>query len=228
VARGEIVGIFGLVGAGRTELLKLLYGAERTTGGQVNIDGKKVWISSPREAIRAGLVLCPEDRKKEGIVPIRSVMDNLNISGRRHFAPLGFFISAGRERRNAESFVKRLAIRTPSVHQLIMNLSGGNQQKVILARWLCEELKVVLLDEPTRGIDVGAKSEIYSIMYELAAKGVGVVAVSSELPEVMGISDRVLVMRQGRIVAEIARGSAEFSSEAILAKALPVAMEGAA
>jgi L-arabinose transport system ATP-binding protein len=229
VARGEILGIFGLVGAGRTELLKLICSARVPSRGAIRVHGASARFRSPRDAIRGGVVLCPEDRKKEGIIPIRSVMDNLNISGRRHFSPLRFIISGKRERDNARAFVERLAIRTPSLHQLIVNLSGGNQQKVILARWLCENLKVVLLDEPTRGIDVGAKSEIYSIIYELAGRGIGVIAVSSELPEVMGIADRVLVMRQGRLVADIPRHSPEFTSESILARALPVSnvQEGA-
>ncbi len=220
VARGEILGIFGLVGAGRSELLKLIYGGERPTQGRVSVEGVPAHIPSPAHAIRNGIVLCPEDRKKEGIIPIRSVMENLNLSGRRHFSLLKFIINNRRERENARSYVKKLSIRTPSLQQLIMNLSGGNQQKVILARWLSENLKVILLDEPTRGIDVGAKSEIYAITYELASRGIGVVAVSSELPEVMGISDRLLVMRQGRIVANLKRGEA--TAAEILRLALPV------
>jgi L-arabinose transport system ATP-binding protein len=220
VARGEILGIFGLVGAGRSELLKLIYGGEKPTNGRVSVDGVPAHIPSPAHAIRNGIVLCPEDRKKEGIIPIRSVMENLNLSGRRHFSLLKFIINNRRERENARSYVKKLSIRTPSLQQLIMNLSGGNQQKVILARWLSENLKVILLDEPTRGIDVGAKSEIYSIIYDLASRGIGVLAVSSELPEVMGISDRLLVMRQGRIVANLKRGEA--TAPEILRLALPV------
>jgi L-arabinose transport system ATP-binding protein len=216
---GEIVGFFGLVGAGRTELMKVIYGARRARSGQVFIDGGAVNPSSPRQAIRAGIVLCPEDRKKEGIIPIRSVMENLNISGRRHFSRLGFFINESRERANAGKHVERLAIRTPSLGQLVMNLSGGNQQKVILARWLSERIRVILFDEPTRGIDVGAKSEIYSIIYELAGAGIAVVVVSSELPEVLGICDRICVMREGAIVADVPRGQA--SQQKILGLALP-------
>ncbi len=219
VRAGEIVGFFGLVGAGRTELMKLIYGARRAQGGRVLVDGRAINAASPRQAIRAGIVLCPEDRKKEGIIPIRSVMENLNISGRRHFSPMGFFIKEARERANARRHVERLAIRTPSLGQLVMNLSGGNQQKVILARWFSEQIRVILLDEPTRGIDVGAKSEIYSIIYELANSGIAVVAVSSELPEVLGICDRICVMREGAIVADIPRGQA--SQQKILGLALP-------
>jgi L-arabinose transport system ATP-binding protein len=165
-------------------------------------------------------VLCPEDRKKEGIVPIRSVQENINLSCRRHFSPLGL-INSRRERENARTFVGRLNVKTPSLNQPVMNLSGGNQQKVILGRWLGEKVRVMLLDEPTRGIDVGAKSEIYSIIYNLASSGIGVLVVSSELPELLGICDRILVMRQGRIVAEMPRATA--TSENVLQAALPVA-----
>jgi L-arabinose transport system ATP-binding protein len=216
---GEIVGFFGLVGAGRTELLKLIYSAERRRGGEVIVDGQIVPPRSPNQSIRAGIVLCPEDRKKEGIIPIRSVADNLNISGRRHFSPMGFWISRRRERQNAQTYISRLGVRTPSMHQLIRNLSGGNQQKVILGRWLGEQIKVILMDEPTRGIDVGAKREIYSIIYDLAKQGLAVVMVSSELPEVLGVADRILVMRQGRLVASVDRAQA--TQESVLKLALP-------
>ncbi len=219
VRAGEVVGFFGLVGAGRTELMKLIYGAARAEFGEVIVDGNPMRATHPRQAIRAGVVLCPEDRKKEGIIPIRSVMENLNISGRRHFSPLGFLISESRERANARRHIERLAIKTPSLGQLVMDLSGGNQQKVILARWLSEQIKVILLDEPTRGIDVGAKSEIYSIIYELANAGIAVVMVSSELTEVLGVCDRVCVMREGAIVADVPR--AEASQQNILNLALP-------
>ncbi len=221
VARGEILGFFGLVGAGRSELLKILFGAERATSGSIAVEGKAARMRKPADAIRNGIVLCPEDRKKEGIVPVRSVMENMNLGARRHFSPLGLFLSDKREQENAERYVEKLAIRTPSIHQLIVNLSGGNQQKVILGRWLGEKIKVILLDEPTRGIDVGAKSEIYSIIYDLAQQGLGVVVVSSELPEVMGICDRIIVMRQRAIVASIPRQEA--TAEMLLQLALPVA-----
>lgn len=221
VAKGEIVGFFGLIGAGRSELLKLVYGAERAAGGTLSVDGQPVRIGSPGEAIRAGIVLCPEDRKKEGIVPIRSVMENLNLSARRSHTAMGLFIDERWERENAGRHVKSLGVKTPSLAQRIALLSGGNQQKVILARWLSEDVKIIMLDEPTRGIDVGAKSEIYSIIYDLAERGVGVIVVSSELPEIMGICDRIVVMRQRRMVAELAR--AEATAEKLLSLALPVA-----
>jgi len=220
---GEIVVFFGLVGAGRTELMKLIYGALHATQGRVLLEGVPLRAASPQQAIRAGIVLCPEDRKNEGIIPIRSVMENVNISGRRHFSRLGFIINEARERTNARNHIDRLAIRTPSLGQLVMNLSGGNQQKVVLARWLSEQIKVILLDEPTCGIDVGAKSEIYSIIYELARAGIAVVVVSSELPEVLGISDRICVMREGAIVADMPRSEA--SQQKLLSLALPVSAQ---
>jgi len=219
VRAGEILGFFGLIGAGRSELMRLVYGAARPTSGTEALSGKPLKIRRPPDAIRNGIVLLPEDRKKDGIVPVRSVQENTNISARRHFSPLRFLISYARERANAEKYVKALAVKTPKLGQEIRLLSGGNQQKVIIGRWLGEDPKVVLFDEPTRGIDVGAKSEIYRIIYALAEKGVAVVVVSSELPEVMGISDRICVMRQGRIAGTVERG--DFSQERLLAMALP-------
>ena len=204
VKRGEILGMFGLVGAGRSELLKLIFGAERAHGGRNPRAGQSRHDPFAR-AMPSATAYCsvPEDRKKEGIVPIRSVLENINISARRNTARLGFVVNETWERSNAELHIKSLSIRTPSAQQLIRNLSGGNQQKVILARWLSEQIKVILLDEPTRGIDVGAKSEIYSIIYNLAERGIGVIVVSSDLPEVLGISDRILVMREGKIAANL-------------------------
>jgi len=219
LAEGEIVALFGLVGAGRSELLKLVYGDQAARAGTLRVRGRPVRVRHPADAVRAGVMLCPEDRKKEGIVPIRSVADNINLSARRHFSFLRFVISPRAERANAQAMVDKLSIRTPSLGQLVMNLSGGNQQKTILGRWLSENVKVLLLDEPTRGIDVGAKSEIYNIIFELARQGIGILLVSSELPEVLGLADRVLVMRQGRLVAEVLRGQA--SEEDLLRLALP-------
>jgi L-arabinose transport system ATP-binding protein len=216
---GEILGFFGLVGAGRSELLRLIYGATPKTAGRVMLAGRDLSVASPRDAIHAGIVLCPEDRKKEGIVPVRSVLENTNLSARRRHARAGILIDEGWEHANAARRVEQLRVRTPSLHQLIRNLSGGNQQKVILGRWLSETVKVILLDEPTRGIDVGAKSEIYAIMQDLARQGVCVIVVSSELPEVLGVSDRIAVMRQGRIAAILDR--AEAGEEKVLKLALP-------
>ncbi|WP_313576147.1 L-arabinose ABC transporter ATP-binding protein AraG [Pseudescherichia sp.] len=209
VKRGEIVGLFGLVGAGRSELMKGLFGGTRITAGQLIIDGKPLSIQKPAHAIRAGMMLCPEDRKAEGIIPVHSVRDNINISARRKSVRAGCLINDGWEVENADHHIRSLNIKTPGAEQLIMNLSGGNQQKAILGRWLSEEMKVILLDEPTRGIDVGAKHEIYNVIYALAARGVAVLFASSDLPEVLGVADRILVMREGEIAGELLHGEAD-------------------
>lgn len=220
VRGGEVLGFFGLVGAGRSELMRLLYGADKRTGGQVVLDGKPVDASGPAAAIAAGIVLCPEDRKEQGILAQSSVAENINISCRRHGLLGGIFLRHRREAELADAFIRRLRIKTPNREQEIRLLSGGNQQKVILARWLAEPgLKVLILDEPTRGIDVGAKNEIYGLIHEVAASGCCVIVISSELPEVLGISDRLIVMREGRISGELSR--AEANETAALALALP-------
>lgn len=223
---GEILGFFGLIGAGRSEMTRLLFGADTRRAGHVLLDGQAVSPNSPPAAIRAGLVLCPEDRKHEGIVQGRSVQENMAISARRHFSPLGL-IRPAKEAALADRFITQLKIRTPSRQQDIVNLSGGNQQKVILGRWLAEEgVKVLVIDEPTRGIDVGAKSEIYALLYDLAASGMGIIVISSELPEVMGITDRIQVMCGGLVTREFQR--AEYDERAILAAAFPDTRKGAA
>jgi len=186
----------------------------------LKLAGNNIRINRPAHSIRVGIMLCPEDRKSEGIIPIRSVAENINLSVRRKWSRFGFFIDGKREAENAAHFIERLRIKTPSPNQLIKNLSGGNQQKTILSRWLSEDIQVLLMDEPTRGIDVGAKSEIYSIMYELAQKGIAIIMVSSDLPEVMGVSDRIFVMREGCLVGEMPRERA--TQESLLNLALPV------
>ena len=219
VRSGEILGFFGLIGAGRSEMTRLLYGADHRRVGTVEIDGVAVPPDSPPAAIRAGLVLCPEDRKHDGIIQSRSVQENITISSRRHFSPFGL-LNRKKEAELADDYIAKLKVRTPSRNQDIVNLSGGNQQKVILGRWLSEQgVKVLVIDEPTRGIDVGAKSEIYNLLYDLAADGMAIVVVSSELPEVMGITDRILVMCEGRVTASVVRK--DFDERKILAAALP-------
>jgi L-arabinose transport system ATP-binding protein len=220
VHEGEVVGIFGLVGAGRTELFKLIYGLEKIEAGRVEVRGEEVSLENPKESIRNKVCLLPEDRKDEGIIGIRSVSENINISSRRHHLKYNFFLNKQAEKETADEFIDNLDIKTPSRDQLAVNLSGGNQQKVILSRWLSEDIDVFLMDEPTRGIDVGAKYEIYKIMYNLAAEGKGILFVSSDLPEVMGVSDRVVVMRSGEIIGSLNRE--EFTEEKILSMALPV------
>ncbi|MBX3097267.1 MAG: L-arabinose ABC transporter ATP-binding protein AraG [Fimbriimonadaceae bacterium] len=217
IRRGEIVGMFGLMGAGRSELLRGIFG-EAQRSGSVLISEGELAVGNPDASIRSGMIFCPEDRKKEGIIPLRSVMDNINLRVRSEYAR-GGIITPKQEKEHAQKQSTRLRVKTPSVFQTMSNLSGGNQQKAILARWLSLPIKVALLDEPTRGIDVGAKREIYEIAYELAEQGVAVLWVSSELPEVMGVCDRILVMREGKIVADVAREDA--NERAILELALP-------
>jgi ribose transport system ATP-binding protein len=203
VRRGEIVALTGLVGAGRTETVRLIFGADRRDSGEISLDGEKLAIRKPRDAIAAGICLLTEDRKHQGLVLKRSVLENFGLPNMSLFAPRGW-IDQKRERSAFDGYVKQLQIKVASRDQLAANLSGGNQQKVVLARWLERNAEVIIFDEPTRGIDVGAKYEIYLLMNELAAKGKVVLMISSELPEVIGMADRILVMHEGRITGEIA------------------------
>ena len=216
---GEILGFFGLVGAGRSELMKLICGAERPAAGEIRLDGNAMRFASPAGAIRAGIALCPEDRKQEGILPIASVADNLNISCRRHQARLNLTLDRKREAQTAREFVRKLNIKTPDCETTVGSLSGGNQQKVLLSRWLAEKIDVFLMDEPTRGIDIGARSEIYRLLYELAESGKTIIVVSSDLSEVIGVSDRIVVMREGCIVGEVLKSEA--SPDRLIRMALP-------
>ncbi len=201
LARGEVVGLAGLVGSGRSTLARALFGAERMTQGEVLLDGKTVRLRSPRAAIRQGIGLVPEDRKAEALFLNMSVSANIMISALPRRARAGV-IPRRRVRRTAQDFVGKRKVRTPSLMQRARNLSGGNQQKLAIARWLTLNPHVLILDEPTRGIDVGAKAEIHALMSRLAQQGVGILMISSELPEVLGVSDRILVMREGEIAAE--------------------------
>ncbi|MBE0463666.1 MAG: L-arabinose ABC transporter ATP-binding protein AraG [Halomonadaceae bacterium] len=219
VKRGEVFGLFGLVGAGRSELLRLVCGVEAPKAGSVTFQGESRRFKSPAEAIRAGIAMCPEDRKSQGIFPVASVADNLNISCRRFFKRWGIFRHPGRERRNAESYIQQLSVKTPSHRTPIGKLSGGNQQKVILARWLAEEIDLFVMDEPTRGIDVGARRDIYALLYDLAEQGKSVVVISSDLAEVSSICDRIAVMRDGELVDVVPKESA--TPERLLGLALP-------
>ncbi|MGO3058691.1 L-arabinose ABC transporter ATP-binding protein AraG [Halomonas sp. AOP43-A1-21] len=219
VKRGEVFGLFGLVGAGRSELLRLVCGVEAPKAGSVTFQGESRRFKSPADAIRAGIAMCPEDRKSQGIFPVASVADNLNISCRRFFKRWGIFRHPGRERRNAESYIQQLSVKTPSHRTPIGKLSGGNQQKVILARWLAEEIDLFVMDEPTRGIDVGARRDIYALLYDLAEQGKSVVVISSDLAEVSSICDRIAVMRDGELVDVVPRESA--TPERLLGLALP-------
>ncbi len=219
VRRGEVVGVFGLVGAGRTELLEAIYGLHpgRTTG-TVAVDGKTTLIRRPADAIAAGLALAPEDRKREGLFLEMSVLENASLASLGP-AVKGGLIRPARESAHVSPFIARFRVKTPSLTQKIRNLSGGNQQKVILAKWLAARPKVLLLDEPTRGIDVNAKREIYAFVDELARAGLGVLVVSSELLEILVIADTIIVMCEGRKSAEFSR--LEATAEKILTAALP-------
>ena len=200
--RGEVVGFTGLVGAGRTEVARLLFGADRPDSGSIFIDGKEVSIANPRDAIRAGICLLTEDRKSQGLVLGLSVRENFGLPNLGEFSTTGI-VNRQHERSKFADYVDRLQIKTPTHEQLAKNLSGGNQQKVVLAKWLQRNAEVIIFDEPTRGIDVGAKYEIYMLMNELAAQGKAIMMISSELPEVLGMSDRIIVMHEGRISGEI-------------------------
>lgn len=208
VKSGEILGMTGLLGAGRSEVVRAVFGADSVDSGEIFIDGKPVKIHKVSDAIDAGIALLTEDRKTQGLMLGMSVGDNIMIPSincekvKKNFVRAGFLKHRKIEENNFK-YCKRLKVKTPSLQQTVRNLSGGNQQKVIVAKWLATKTKIVIFDEPTRGIDVGAKAEIYMIMEELAKEGAAVIMISSELPEVMGISDRILVMRNGRIVAEL-------------------------
>jgi len=203
VRRGEIVGVAGLVGAGRTELARALFGDLAIDGGEIRIDGKAVPPGhTPRTAILAGIGLVPEDRKEQGLVTGLSVRQNISMPMLKSLSRLSV-LSRRKEHRLAESYVKKLAIKTPSVEQKATFLSGGNQQRVVIAKWLATQPKLLIVDEPTRGVDIGAKSEIHSLLCDLARDGMAIMMISSDLPEVLAMSDRVLVMRKGRIAADI-------------------------
>jgi ribose transport system ATP-binding protein len=207
VRAGEIVGLAGLVGAGRTEIVRAIAGADIATGGTIAVDGNPVTVRSPRAGIDAGLALITEDRKGQGLVLGMTVRENTTMAHLNQYSQ-GPFIDRTAEVGIANREIAELRVRTPSSEQAVKNLSGGNQQKVVLAKWLIGDARVFLFDEPTRGVDVGAKAEIYALMLQLLARGAAIVMVSSELPEVLGMSHRVLVVRDGLIAAEFARADA--------------------
>ncbi|WP_441245937.1 sugar ABC transporter ATP-binding protein [Kitasatospora sp. McL0602] len=225
IRAGEVVGLAGLIGAGRSELALALAGDLPVRSGRVLLDGVPLKGGSPGAAIRAGLGLAPEERKAQALFLHRSIRDNIALVVLERLRRARFVRRAA-EREVAEEYVARLRVRTPSVEHEVRKLSGGNQQKVVLARWLARKPKVLILDEPTRGIDVGAKAEIYQIIADLAQQGVALLVISSELPEVIGLSDRVLVMQNGRVTGEL--GRAEATEEAILSLAMVDDLAGSA
>lgn len=205
--RGEIVGVAGLVGSGRTDLARAVFGADRLDGGEIHIQGQVVRIRSPHEAIQMGIGLITEDRKAQGLFLGQSLRSNVAVTIFERLSRLGF-LQYKKIDRWVQALVQQLKIRTPNLEQRARNLSGGNQQKAVIARWLAVNPKILILDEPTRGIDVASKAEIHALISELAAKGMAILVISSELPEILQISDRILVMHEGRLVTELDRSEA--------------------
>ena len=211
--KGEILGLGGLVGAGRTELVRAIFGADPIVSGSLTLNGKTLALKSPRDAIANKIGLVPEDRKGQGLILEMSVGENITHSILNRLSTFGL-LNAMREKKVWEKMKKELIIKTPSFKQLVKNLSGGNQQKVVIAKWLAVNCQVLILDEPTRGIDVGAKQEIYALMQQLTKEGVSIIMISSEMPELIGMSDRILIMGGGTVKGELDK--CEFSQEKIL------------
>jgi len=214
--KGEILGFAGLVGAGRTETMRVIFGADPCDAGEIRVDGRVVGIRTPQEALRVGIALVPEDRGKQGLVLLLSVLHNVMLPSLDNLSSRGW-VDRRASAQMAQRYVDQLTIRTPHLRQKAMYLSGGNQQKVVLAKWLAAQPKVLILDEPTRGIDVGAKAEVHAIMGQLAQQGLGIIMISSELPEILGMSDRIVVMHEGRVSGTLSR--AEATQEKIMAYA---------
>jgi len=218
VHAGEVVALSGLVGAGRSELAHAIVGDVPAHSGTVSVDGVRVALSSPHSTVRAGIGLVPEERKAQGLLLRSTVRDNASLVVLRSLSRLRF-VSRRAERDMVRTQVERLRVRSPSIETTVEDLSGGNQQKVVLCRWLARQPKVLILDEPTRGIDVGAKAEIYELIDELAVLGIAVIVISSELPEVLTLADRVLVMQDGRITGEVP--AVDATEEQLLRLAMP-------
>jgi len=222
--RGEILGFSGLVGAGRTEIMQLIFGYRKKDKGRVFLKGREVHIKSPKDAVRYGIALIPEERGKQGLVLGQTVLDNIALPVLDRYSNFGW-INYAKLTKLTEDIVKEIGVRTPSLKQTVRNLSGGNQQKVVLSKWFVREADIYIFDEPTRGIDVGAKVEIYKLMQALAKEGAAVIMISSELPEVMNISDRILVVCRGKITGEYLYGEA--TEEEVMRSAFGVSEEGA-
>ncbi len=201
--RGEILGFYGLIGAGRTETARAIFGADPVTRGEIRIDGAMVQIRSPMDAVRCGIAYLSEDRRRFGLATSLGVLENSLLASYEDFSGMGAFIDQKRAQQAVCEHVEKLRIKTPSVHQQVTKLSGGNQQKVVIARWLINDAQILIFDEPTRGIDVGAKNEIYILMNQLVQQGKSIIMISSELPEILHMSDRVMVMCEGSITGEL-------------------------
>jgi ribose transport system ATP-binding protein len=223
VYRGEILGFSGLVGAGRSELARVIFGADRKENGSMYLEGKEVYPKSPREAIDLGIGLLTEDRNKYGLIMQMNVRENISLSN-LHDVVKGLFINRSKDNSVANKFAKDLRIKTPSIEQEVENLSGGNRQKVVLARWLFTKSKLLIFDEPTVGIDIGVKYEIYNLINQLAKDGIGVIVISSDLPELLGVSDRVAVMCEGKLTGVLSRSEA--TQEKIMTLATGGNLEG--
>jgi ABC-type sugar transport system ATPase subunit len=217
--RGEILGIAGLAGAGRTDMARAIFGADPLLAGEIYLNGQRVAIHSPADAVTLGLGYVPEDRKEAGLFLSLTVRENTVAAGLRQFSNV-LFMDHRKMLSAVTDILKSLDIKTPSLEQQVMNLSGGNQQKVMLAKWLVIKPKVLMVDEPTRGVDVGVKADVHRLLRDLAQRGVGVIMISSELPEVLGMSDRILIMREGEIVGEI--GHVDATEENVMAYAAGV------
>jgi ribose transport system ATP-binding protein len=217
VRKGEIVGLAGLIGAGRTELVRLICGVDKLTHGEVLMEGKQVKIKSPASAVKHGIGWIPEDRKLYGLILGMDVQENTTMAILRRISNLLGAVRRKEAKKISTHYVETLSIVTPSLRQIVRNLSGGNQQKVVLAKWLSTEPKLLIMDEPTRGIDIGAKAEVHALMSQLAKRGIGILMISSEMPEIIGMSDRVIVMCQGRVTGEFERG--KLDQEEIMTRA---------
>lgn len=225
VNEGEILGIAGLVGSGRTETVRAIFAADKFENGRIVLYGKEIRLKSPVKAVKMGIGMVPEDRKQHGVILSLSVKENISLTNYKSICNQFGFIKAKEERDNTTGLIRKLRIRTENEDQEVSKLSGGNQQKVALAKWLNRDCRVILIDEPTRGVDVGAKVEIYNLMNELSQKGVAIIVISSETSELMGICDRIIVMRKGQVRGELAKQ--EFSEEGILRFSLDVSKDNA-
>lgn len=209
--RGEILGLAGLVGAGRTELARTIFGADRRESGEIVIEGEVVRIDSPQDAIAHGIGLLPEDRKEQGLILSMAVRQNMSLVDLEQFTRFGF-VQWRRETQTVLDYVRRFEIRTPDIERRVMNLSGGNQQKVVISKWLMVKPKILIMDEPTRGIDVGAKSDIYELMHQLASEGISIIMISSEFPELLAMCDRIVCLTEGRVTATVPREEASLET----------------
>jgi inositol transport system ATP-binding protein len=220
VGKGEIFGIAGLMGAGRTDVMETVFGLQRADAGRVKINGREIRLKSPADAIRNRLALITEDRQMKGLNLRASVRDNITLASLKNFTRFGQMLQFQKENRAADAEMEKLRIKARSRGQIVKTLSGGNQQKVVLAKWLLNDPEIIILDEPTRGIDIGAKAEIYKVIAQLAEQGRTIIMISSELEEIMGLCDRVMVLYHGKVTAEFARP--DFNQEAIIRAAMGI------